>query len=167
MIFFSISLSRALANIPKLMYNSLCPMCRYDGIGRRDGLKIRWWRHRVGSSPTTGTIKSKRYRCHWRKASGINRFRAFSAQKSIDSPIDANRCSPLTGGTRTPIFQRLAKTKPCGALFEAIIFKKGAVFHIQIFYEIEGAVLLVLMTIKAAPFLFFQKSKRAPAQGGK
>ena len=30
-------------------------ICRYDGIGRRDGLKIRWWRHRVGSSPTTGT----------------------------------------------------------------------------------------------------------------
>ena len=120
-----------------------------------------------GSNPRWFTIKSKRYRCHWRKASGINRFRAFSAQKSIDSPIDANRCSPLTGGTRTPIFQRLAKTKPCGALFEAIIFKKGAVFHIQIFYEIEGAVLLVLMTIKAAPFLFFQKSKRAPAQGGK
>ena len=32
---------------------------------------------RVGSSPTTGTIKAKRYRCHWRKASDINRFRAF------------------------------------------------------------------------------------------
>ena len=30
---------------------------RCDGIGRRDGLKIRWWRHRVGSSPTTGTNK--------------------------------------------------------------------------------------------------------------
>ena len=28
---------------------------RCDGIGRRDGLKIRWWQHRVGSSPTTGT----------------------------------------------------------------------------------------------------------------
>ena len=32
-------------------------MSRSDGIGRRDGLKIRWWRHRVGSSPTTGTNK--------------------------------------------------------------------------------------------------------------
>ena len=31
--------------------------CRCDGIGRRDGLKIRWWQHRVGSSPTTGTTK--------------------------------------------------------------------------------------------------------------
>ena len=33
--------------------------CRCDGIGRRDGLKIRWWRHRVGSSPTTGTTSSR------------------------------------------------------------------------------------------------------------
>ena len=31
---------------------------RCDGIGRRDGFKIRWWQHRVGSSPTTGTISS-------------------------------------------------------------------------------------------------------------
>lgn len=28
------------------------PVCRN---GRRCGLKIRWWQHRVGSSPTTGT----------------------------------------------------------------------------------------------------------------
>ena len=33
---------------------------RCDGIGRRDGLKIRWWRHRVGSSPTTGTKQAPR-----------------------------------------------------------------------------------------------------------
>jgi hypothetical protein len=31
--------------------------------GRRGGLKIRWWQHRVGSSPTTGTSS---------KALGIN-----------------------------------------------------------------------------------------------
>ena len=30
---------------------------RCDGIGRRDGLKIRWQRCRVGSSPTSGTKK--------------------------------------------------------------------------------------------------------------
>ena len=30
------------------------PMCRN---GRRCGLKIRWWQHRVGSSPTIGTNK--------------------------------------------------------------------------------------------------------------
>ena len=29
------------------------PVCRN---GRRCGLKIRWWQHRVGSSPTTGTM---------------------------------------------------------------------------------------------------------------
>ena len=72
-------------------------------------LKIHRWRHRAGSSPATGTIKSKRYRCHWRKASGINRFRAFSAQKFDDDSIDANRCFPLTGGIRTPSSRRLAK----------------------------------------------------------
>ena len=32
-------------------------MCRCDGIGRRAGLKIPWWQHRVGSTPTTGTIQ--------------------------------------------------------------------------------------------------------------
>ena len=32
--------------------------CRCGGIGRRDGLKIRLWRHSVGSSPSTGTIPS-------------------------------------------------------------------------------------------------------------
>ena len=50
------------------------------------------------------TIKSKRYRCHWRKASGINRFRAFFAQKFTNESIDANRCFPLTGGIRTPFY---------------------------------------------------------------
>ena len=38
-----------------ILYNNVCNR-RCDGIGRRDGLKIRWWRHRVGSSPTIGTI---------------------------------------------------------------------------------------------------------------
>ena len=33
-------------------------------------------------------------------------------------------------------------------------------------YEIEGAVLLVWMTIKAAPFFISLKSKGVPAQGG-
>ena len=74
------------------------------------------------------TIKSKRYRCHWRKASGINRFRAFFAQKFTNESIDANRCFPLTGGIRTPFSQWLAKQKACSALFEASIFKKGAIF---------------------------------------
>ena len=40
-----------------MLYNIAA--CRCDGIGRRDGLKIRWWQHRVGSSPTTGTRNDK------------------------------------------------------------------------------------------------------------
>ena len=28
---------------------------RCDGIGRRAGLKIPWWQHRIGSTPITGT----------------------------------------------------------------------------------------------------------------
>ncbi len=35
-------------------------ICRCGGIGRRAGLKIRWGQLRVGSTPTTGTIKIKR-----------------------------------------------------------------------------------------------------------
>ena len=81
-----------------------------------------------GSNPRRVTIKSKRYRCHWRKASGINRFRAFFARKFTNDSIDANHCFPLTGGIRTPFFRRLANSEPCGALFEAVIFKKGAIF---------------------------------------
>ena len=34
-------------------------MSRCVGIGRRGGLKIRWWRHRAGSTPATGTKKKK------------------------------------------------------------------------------------------------------------
>ena len=30
-------------------------ICRSGGTGRRAGLKIQWWQHRVGSSPTFGT----------------------------------------------------------------------------------------------------------------
>lgn len=30
-------------------------ICRDGGIGRRAGLKIPWWQHRVGSIPTLGT----------------------------------------------------------------------------------------------------------------
>ena len=38
------------------MYNILVRRC--DGIGRRNGLKIRRWQHRAGSTPATGTILS-------------------------------------------------------------------------------------------------------------
>src|SRR5690606_22643213 len=42
-----------------VFWTSLCPG---GGIGRRDGLKLRWPRGCVGSSPTLGT--RKRVRCH-------------------------------------------------------------------------------------------------------
>ena len=48
-------LQKILAYLYVSVYNGLQYSRRYDGIGRRDGLKIRWWQHRVGSSPTTGT----------------------------------------------------------------------------------------------------------------
>ena len=64
------------------------------------------------------SIKSKRYRCHWRKASGIYRFRAFFARKFTNDSIDANHCFPLTGGIRTPFSQQFTKSKACSALFE-------------------------------------------------
>ena len=42
------------------MYNSKVKLiCRCDGIGRRSGLKIHRWRQRAGSSPATGTKKSR------------------------------------------------------------------------------------------------------------
>ena len=78
-------------------------------FGTQNSKCFRSRERRVGSTPTISAIKSKRYRCHWRKASGINRFRAFSAQKFTDDSIDANRCFPLTGGIRTPSSRRLAK----------------------------------------------------------
>ncbi len=39
--------------------DSILRIRRCVGTGRRDGLKIRWWQHRVGSSPTTGTIRKR------------------------------------------------------------------------------------------------------------
>lgn len=35
--------------------NYLQGICRRDGIGRRAGLKIPWWQHRMGSTPIAGT----------------------------------------------------------------------------------------------------------------
>ena len=41
--------------------------------------RLVWDQETVRSSRTTRTIKSYRYRCVWRKARRINRFRAFSS----------------------------------------------------------------------------------------
>ena len=114
----------------------------------------------LGSSPRWCTIKSKRYRCHWRKASGINRFRAFFARKFTNDSIDANHCFPLTGGIRTPFFRRLAYSEPCGALFEAVIFKKGAIFLSIEYTKFEASICWSRRAIELAPFLFSDKFKK-------
>ena len=114
----------------------------------------------VGSNPFRSTIKSKRYRCHWRKASGINRFRAFFAQKFTNESIDANHCFPLPGGIRTPFFRRLAYSEPCGALFEAVIFKKGAIFLSIEYTKFEASICWSRRAIELAPFLFSDKFKK-------
>ena len=113
-----------------------------------------------GSNPRWLTIKSKRYRCHWRKASGINRFRAFFAQKFTNESIDANHCFPLPGGIRTPFFRRLAYSEPCGALFEAVIFKKGAIFLSIEYTKFEASICWSRRAIELAPFLFSDKFKK-------
>ena len=61
--FSRLSRYTSFSNFPSSLHSSLRrgfrQICRCDGIGRRSGFKIRRWRQRVGSSPTTGT-KQKR-----------------------------------------------------------------------------------------------------------
>ena len=54
-----------------------------------------------GSNPDTPTILTKRYRCVWRKARRINRFRAFSSPDFFSQTIDANRCFRASAPIRT------------------------------------------------------------------
>ena len=57
------------------------------------------------SSNLGGTsILTKRYRCVWRKARRINRFRAFSAPDFFFQTIDANRCFRASAPIRTGRF---------------------------------------------------------------
>ena len=118
----------------------------YDPVAQSaEQLPFKQWVR--GSNPRRVTIKSKRYRCHWRKASGINRFRAFSARKFTNDSIDANHCFPLTGGIRTPFFRRLAYSEPCGALFEAVIFKKGAIFLSIEYTKFEASICWLICSL--------------------
>ena len=54
-----------------------------------------------GSNPSHCAILTKRYRCVWRKARRINRFRAFSGPDSFFQTIDANRCFRASAPIRT------------------------------------------------------------------
>ena len=58
----------------------------------------------VGSNPTRSAILTKRYRCVWRKARRINRFRAFSGPDFFFQTIDANRCFRASAPIRTGRF---------------------------------------------------------------
>ena len=69
----------------------------------------------VGSNPATRTILTKRYRCVWRKARRINRFRAFSGLDSFFQTIDANRrfrASALIRTGRFPFSGRCIQPVP-------------------------------------------------------
>ena len=109
-----------------------------------------------GSNPRWFTIKAKQYRCRRPETYGINCFRAFSARKFDDDSIDANHCFPLTGGIRTPFFRRLAYSEPCGALFEAVIFKKGAIFLSIEYTKFEASICWSRWAIELAPFFVFR-----------
>ena len=58
----------------------------------------------AGSNPVRRTILTKRYRCVWRKARRINRFRAFSGPDFFFQTIDANRCFRASAPIRTGHF---------------------------------------------------------------
>ena len=143
--------------VPAIFYRP--GMQKFDPVAQpAEQLPFKQWVR--GSNPRRVTIKSKRYRCHWRKASGINRFRAFFARKFTNDSIDANHCFPLTGGIRTPFFRRLAYSEPCGALFEAVIFKKGAIFLSIEYTKFEASICWSRRAIELAPFLFSDKFKK-------
>ena len=57
-----------------------------------------------GSNPPSSSILTKRYRCVWRKARRINRFRAFSGPDFFFQTIDANRCFRASAPIRTGHF---------------------------------------------------------------
>ena len=58
----------------------------------------------AGSNPVGRTILTKRYRCVWRKARRINRFRAFSGPDFFFQTIDADRSFSTSDSIRTGRF---------------------------------------------------------------
>ena len=84
----------------------------------------------AGSNPVGHTILTKRYRCVWRKARRINRFRAFSGPNFFFQTIDANRCfrasAPIQTG-RFPFSGRCIRPAPvfCGPEHD----RSGLIFY--------------------------------------
>ena len=87
--------------MPKICAISIKPLRR--GGFRLDGL-ITPTPKAAGSNPVGHTILTKRYRCVWRKARRINRFRAFSSSDFFFQTIDANRCFRVSASIRTGHF---------------------------------------------------------------
>ena len=58
----------------------------------------------AASNPVGRTILTKRYRCVWRKARHINRFRAFSSPDFFFQTIDADRSFSTSDSIRTGRF---------------------------------------------------------------
>ena len=121
-----------LANYRTIPYNNACIMCRCDGIGRRDGLKIRWWRHRVGSSPTTGTTSEQSPLCS--DVLLFLRNKRTSSARSLAPPF---RIEPAALGfdsvwvqTWKPLPRKCSrfpkKRQPKGCLFFGVCIRRRA-----------------------------------------
>ena len=93
-----IRLPRFSFKMPKICAISTKPLRRR--AFRLDGL-ITPTLKAAGSNPVGHTILTKRYRCVWRKARRINRFRAFSSPDFFSQTIDANRCFRASAPIRT------------------------------------------------------------------
>ena len=79
---------------------------------------------------STPDILTKRYRCVWRKARRINRFRAFSGPDFFFQTIDANRCFSASAPIRTghfPFSGRCIRPAPvfCGPEHD----RSGLIFY--------------------------------------
>ena len=71
---------------------------RCDGIGRRAGLKIQWWRHRTGSTPVTGTKRTKSEPSGNHIDWGCVRIcRAFLGECSALERVAGNSCADMAG----------------------------------------------------------------------
>ena len=97
-----------------------------------------------GSSPDTPTILTKRYRCVWRKARRINRFRAFSGPDFFFQTIDANRCFRASAPIRTGRLSPFGQMHSASALFQRRFSRMAAAFFSKKNHKDLGVVLLVL-----------------------
>ena len=92
--FYSVKCKLPLEFSKGFLYNRPVSTGRCDGIGRRDGLKIRWWRYRVVSSP-----------CRSKRSDVCSDF----FQKSACIHLRHNRCAeclPPSGPVFVPHFIR-------------------------------------------------------------